>query len=212
MTDSTNKVFIDSNMLIFAADFQKEYVLEWMNSLYDDIYIHIDVYEELLFSSIRQTIDSFVQKNQWTLFDPFDPAFLSKAEQKIYRNRLADVKDAFYNMNMTRIETGKKAKTVSNIGEIATITACMMINARIICSNDFDIRTVIDQEDYRVLIGEQDVLLIQDSAEDFCVSCFQNKITSRKKVRTFYRSIIVESPNRKYSLDQLDKRLDEVGN
>lgn len=64
MTDSTQKVFIDSNMLIFAADFQKENVLEWMDKLYDNIYIHVDVYNELLTSSIKNTVDSFVAEKQ----------------------------------------------------------------------------------------------------------------------------------------------------
>lgn len=137
---------------------------------------------------------------------------MTKAEQEIYRNRLADVREAFREMNLTRIEEGKQAKTVSNIGEIATITACLMINARVICSNDFDIRTVVNQEDYRVLIDDQDVLIIQDSAEDFCVYCYQNKIASRKNVRTFYKSIIFESRQRQIKLKQIDKRLDKVEN
>lgn len=210
MISTSNKVFIDSNMLIFAAEFQKENVFEWMNNLYDIIYIHIDVYNELITSSIKDIVDSFVVEQQWTVFNPSDQSILSEVEQEIYANRLSDVKDAFHQMNLNRISVGKKAKTVSNIGEIATITACMMINARVICSNDFDIREVVQQEDYKILLNDQDVPLIQDSAEDFCVSCFQNGIASRKSVRRFYKTIIVESPQRDLKLIQINNKLDKV--
>lgn len=210
MTDSPQKVFIDSNMLIFAANFQKENVLEWMDNLYENIYIHIEVYNELLTSAIKNTVVSFVTEKQWLLFDPADSSCLTKVEQEIYRNRLTDVKEAFREMNLTRIGEGKRLKTVSNFGEIATITACLMVNARVICSNDFDIRMIAIQEDYRVLIDNQEVLLVQDSAEDFCVYCYQNEIASRKSIRSFYKSIIFESHQRQFKLEQLDKRLAEV--
>lgn len=196
MSNSIQKVFFDSNMLIFAVDFQKNNILEWMNLLYDDIYIHIEVYNELLTSSIKKTVRSFINEKQWTLFDPSDSSYLTKAEQEIYRNRLADVTESFQRMNLNRLKEGRPFKTVSNFGEIATITACLMINAKVICSNDFDIRTIVTQEDFRVLIDEQDVLIKQDSAEDFCVYCYQKEIASRKSVRNFYKSIIFESQQR----------------
>lgn len=186
MTDSPSKVFIDSNMLIFAADFKKENILEWMDSLYDEIYLHIDVYEELLTSSIRKKVETFAREKQWVIFDPFDTNFLTKPQQDIYRNRLMDVKDAFHRMNMVRIKNGQRVKTVSNLEEMATLAACMMINAQIICSNDFDIRTLIEQEDYRIMIDQQELPILQVSAEDFCFDCFQSGITSRKNVRAFY--------------------------
>ncbi|MBM7709229.1 hypothetical protein JOD14_001399 [Enterococcus lemanii] len=147
-------------MLIFAANFQKENVLEWMDNLYENIYIHIEVYNELLTSEIKNTVVSFVTEKQWLLFDPADSSCLTKVEQEIYRNRLTDVKESFREMNLTKIEEGKRMKPVSNFGEIATITACLMVNARVICSNDFDIRTIAIQEDYRVLIDNQEVLLV----------------------------------------------------
>ncbi len=63
MSNSIQKVFIDSNMLIFAVDFQKNNILEWMNLLYDDIYIHIEVYNELLTSSIKKLSVLLLMKN-----------------------------------------------------------------------------------------------------------------------------------------------------
>lgn len=83
-------------------------------------------------------------------------------------------------MNLQRIAEGKRPKSVSNLGEIATIAACLMINAGIICSNDFDIRTVVVTEDYRISLEDTDELITQDSAEDFCVHCIIHNVASRK--------------------------------
>ena len=135
---------------------------------------------------------------------------MSPIEQEIYQQRLTDVKDAFHRMNLQRIAAGKRPKTVSNLGEIATIAACLMINAGIICSNDFDIRTVVVLEDYRISLEDKDELISQDSAEDFCVYCVQQNVVSRKLVRNFYKMIIVEDVNRSRKLTQLNERIDAV--
>lgn len=139
MSDCSDKVFVDSNMIIFAADFQQANVFDWINELYQNVYIHKEVYNELLFPSVKNTVDGLIASGKWSLFDPKSATSLSPIEQEIYQQRLTDVKDAFHRMNLQRIATGKRPKTVSNLGEIATIAACLMINAGIICSNDFDI-------------------------------------------------------------------------
>lgn len=135
---------------------------------------------------------------------------MSPIEQEIYQQRLTDVKDAFHLMNLQRIAAVKRPKTVSNLGEIATIAACLMINAGIICSNDFDIRTVVVLEDYRISLEDKDELISQDSAEDFCVYCVQQNVVSRKLVRNFYKTIIVEDVNPSRKLTQLNERIDAV--
>lgn len=160
-------------------------------------------------SSIKEIVDSFIIKQQWTVFNP---SLLTKTEKNIYDIRLDDVKDAFHQMNLQRMRDGRKAKTVSNMGEIATISACIMINARVICSNDFDIREIVKQEDYRVLINDQDVPLMQESAEDSCISCLLNEIATRKDVRNFYKMIIVESPQRELKLQAFNHKLDDSSN
>lgn len=204
MTKHPNKVFIDSNMIIFAARFQKANIFQWINRIYDNIYIHVDVYYEILDRGIRKKVDEEVNVGNWHIFDP---RTLSSAEQAIYKERMKDVGNAFGEMNNQRIADDKPIKTVSNIGEIATITACMMIGARIICSNDFDIRTVVEQEDYRILVDGEDVLIVQDSAEDFCVLCYQDNPSDRSIIRKFYKSIIAEAHDRKIKLAKLDSRL-----
>lgn len=210
MSNRSDKVFIDSNMIIFAADFQQANVFDWINELYQNVYIHKEVYNELLFPSVKNTIDGLIAGGKWSLFDPKSVTSLSPIEQEIYQQRLTDVKDAFHRMNLQRIAAGKRPKTVSNLGEIATIAACLMINAGIICSNDFDIRTVVVMEDYRILLEDKDELINQDSAEDFCVYCVQQNVVSRKLVRNFYKTIIVEDVNRSRKLTQLNERLDAV--
>ncbi len=210
MSNRSDKVFIDSNMIIFAADFQQANVFEWINELYQNVYIHKEVYNELLFPSVKNTIDGLIAGGKWSLFDPKSATSLSPIEQEIYQQRLTDVKDAFHRMNLQRIAAGKRPKTVSNLGEIATIAACLMINAGIICSNDFDIRTVVVMEDYRISLEDKDELISQDSAEDFCVYCVQQNVVSRKLVRNFYKTIIVEDVNRSRKLTQLNERIDAV--
>lgn len=210
MNNRSDKVFIDSNMIIFAADFQQANVFDWINELYQNVYIHKEVYNELLFPSVKNTVDGLIASGKWSLFDPKSVTSLSPIEQEIYQQRLTDVKDAFHRMNLQRISVGKRPKTVSNLGEIATVAACLMINAGIICSNDFDIRTVVVMEDYRISLEDKDELINQDSAEDFCVYCIQQNAFSRKLVRNFYKTIIVEDVNRSRKLTQLNERLDAV--
>lgn len=65
-------------------------------------------------------------------------------------------------------------------------------------------------EDYRISFEDKDELISQDSAEDFCVYCIQQNVVSRKLVRNFYKTIIVEDINRSRKLTQLNERLDAV--
>lgn len=206
MTNRTNKVFIDSNMLMFAAEFQKADVFEWMDQLYGEIYIHQEVLNELILSSIKSKIETFLSTGRWKLFEP--RIILSELEFAIYQERLSDVKDAFSQMRLTAIEAGERVKSTTDLGEIATLAACMMIGAQIICSNDFDIRKIVEQEDYCISTDEADLPIIQDLAEDFCFYCYKNEIASRRDVRKFFGHIFRETPDvRKQKIEQLDKRL-----
>lgn len=89
------------------------------------------------------------------------------------------MRSAFNEMRLKSISEGARLKTTTDLGEIETIVACMMIHAQIICSNDFDIRSIIEQENYCISTDEADRSIIQDSAEDFCVYCCQNKIAKK---------------------------------
>ena len=206
MTKRSNKVFIDSNMLMFAAEFQQADIFEWMDQLYDEIYIHQAVLDELILSNTKSKVEAYLSTGQWKLFDPKN--MLPKLELAIYQERFMDVKNAFIEMRLKAVESGGRIKSTTDLGEIATITACMMIGAQIICSNDFDIRAIVEQEEYSISTDEDDWPIIQDSAEDFCVYCFKEEIAARKDIRKFFRYIIRESIHtRDQKLAQLDERL-----
>lgn len=80
-------------MLMFAAEFQKADVFEWMDQLYGEIYIHQEVLNELILPSIKSKIETFFSTGRWKLFEP--RIILSGLEFDIYQERLSDVKDAF---------------------------------------------------------------------------------------------------------------------
>ena len=59
------KVFIDANIIIYAESFEKTDVFLWINDLYEDIYIHKTVLDELKLSSTRKKINSFITEKRW---------------------------------------------------------------------------------------------------------------------------------------------------
>lgn len=69
MNDRSDKVFVDSNMIIFAADFKNANVFEWINELYHNVYIHKEVYNELLFPSVKKAVDELIASGEWIFFD-----------------------------------------------------------------------------------------------------------------------------------------------
>lgn len=95
MTNRTNKVFIDSNMLMFAAEFQKADVFEWMDQLYGEIYIHQEVLNELILPSIKSKIVE--QEDYCISTDEADlPIIQDSAEDfcfYCYKNEIASRKD-----------------------------------------------------------------------------------------------------------------------
>lgn len=60
--DRSKKVFIDSNMLMFAADFKQDNVFDWMDQLYEEIYIHKEVLNELLLSDVREKVNTYLSR------------------------------------------------------------------------------------------------------------------------------------------------------
>ncbi len=49
-------------------------------------------------------------------------------------------------MNQHRAEQGKRVKYITDTGEIAILAVCLLEDAQLICSNDADIGTVVEQE------------------------------------------------------------------
>lgn len=63
----TIRTFIDTNMLIFAGDYQKDNVFDWIDTLYSDVWIHIDVLNELLLGKNR--VEEEINSRHWHIFD-----------------------------------------------------------------------------------------------------------------------------------------------
>ena len=112
--------------------------------------------------------------------------------------------------NKKRLE-GKEVKHTSNIGEIDSLAAAMLVSANFISSNDYEIRELIQSEDLRVSSNEDQSpkLILQDTIEDLCVMVAGAEISSEKEVRKFFKVVYSRDSESKqeYKLAQLDIRL-----
>lgn len=197
------KVFIDANIIIYAESFEKTDVFVWINKLYEEIYIHKTVLDEVKLSSAREKIDSFINRNRWILFNPEDEETLSDALYDLYDAYVDNIHESFRQLNAKKIVESRELKYTNDLGEIHSLAAAVLLNAGIICSNDLDIREVI--EDSEILITADDetesVLITQDTLEDFCFYVIVYEIAKRRIARTFFKTI---HPDR---VDDLDQRL-----
>lgn len=197
------KVFIDANIIIYAESFEKTDVFLWINDLYEDIYIHKTVLDELKLSSTRKKINGFITEKRWILFDPEDEETLSDALYDLYDAYVDNIHESFRQLNAKKIAESRELKYTNDFGEIHSLAAAVLLNAGIICSNDLDIREVI--EDSEILITTDDetesVLITQDTLEDFCFYVIVYEIAKRRIARTFFKTI---HPDR---VDVLDQRL-----
>lgn len=187
------KVFIDANIIIYAETFEREDVFNWINNLYGEIYIHKEVLDELQVLSLRRKIDDFIENKQWTLFDPLKNDIVQNDEMhELYLAYLKQVKEGFFQLDKKKEDSGREKKNTKDIGEIHSIAAAMLISANVICTNDYDVREVI--EDTPIIIASEDeeadsYLLEQHTLEDFCILVCSNEIAKKSVVRKFYRAI-----------------------
>lgn len=195
------KVFIDANIIIYADSFGKTDVFEWINNLYEEIYIHKIVLEEVKLSSARKKIEGFITEKRWLLFDPEDEKALTDNQYDLYEAYLDDVHESFRQLDAKKISESRELKHTNDLGEIHSLAAAVLLNASIICSNDLDIKEVI--EDSEILIsedeGQESVLITQDTLEDFCYYVIVHEIAQRKLARKFFKTV---HPDRVDSLNQ----------
>lgn len=198
------RVFVDTNMLIFAAQYLKTNVFEWIDELYDNVWIHVDVLDELLVA--RQVVESEIQRRAWHVFDPVT---LTTDERVIYQAQVNQIKAAFRRMNQRRAEQGKRVKYTTDTGEIAILAVCLLEDAQLICSNDADIGTVVEQEQYTYVDATTGLeqLIVQDSLADFCYYCVVEAGIAKSKVRHFYKSLFDNKYERQQKLTEFDQRL-----
>ena len=198
------KVFIDANIIIHAGSFQKTDVFQWMNQLYEEIYIHIEVVKELQVPSIRKKAEEFVASGRWILFDPQEETLVPTEDlYDLYLIYLAEMREAFHQLDVKKEAEGRRLKNTNDLGEIHSLAAAMLVSVGIICSNDFDIREVIEDTPIYVTVEEEEesILMEQDTLEDFCYFVISHEVAERSMVRKFFKAIQPQN------IEKLDRRI-----
>ena len=103
MAKRTGAVFVDSNILFYAAYFQKENIFEWITALYEKIYVHQEVLNELLDGKVRNPVQELLDSGIWVLFNPENADCLSDEEYEIYLQYLDDVQQGFRNLDHKKL-------------------------------------------------------------------------------------------------------------
>lgn len=179
------KVFVDANILIHAATFKSADVFNWIDSLYEDIYIHQVVLDELLISDFRKKVQSYIDQGKWKLFDPDDETALTEDDYAIYESYLRDMHKAFSDLNEKKIKEGRPLKNTNDLGEIHSLAAVLLLGASIICSNDYDIQEVIQDTPIYATNGEANTLIEQDTLVDLCYQTIREGIERSRVVRKY---------------------------
>lgn len=190
MMKRDTKAFIDANILIYAGSFQKDDVFEWISLVYREIYIHVEVFNELRVSSIKSKVEKYLASGKWILFDPFDEKFLPDEDMyDLYSVYVDEMREAFYQLDVKKGIEGRRIKNTNDLGEIHSLAAAMLLGAHIICSNDFDIAEVIKDEGVYIDSEEESELLKQDTLVDVCALIIANEIAERGVVRKFLKAV-----------------------
>ncbi|PIJ98076.1 hypothetical protein [Lysinibacillus sphaericus] len=202
MSKRKGKVFIDSNILILATDYKLINVFDLIDSLYEDVYVHKIVYDELLIKEVQKNVDHKLE-NGWTLFDPDDETTLSDDMYDIYESYLGDVKQSFFDLDEKKIKEGRPLKHTNDLGEMHSLAAAMLLGASIVFSNDLDIIEVIHDSMLCISLDEEEdsVLIQHDSLIDFCYYLIIFEIESQANVRKLLKV------NHRHRLNELDDRL-----
>ncbi|ACA42251.1 MULTISPECIES: PIN domain-containing protein [Lysinibacillus] len=183
------KVFIDTNILFYASQYHIKDVFQWIESLYEEIYIHQMVLDELISSTARSKVESKLKEGQWILFDPDDEETLSDEQFAIYEGYLSDVKQAFVDLDEKKKSEGRRLKNTNDLGEMHSLAAAMLIGASIIFSNDYDVLEVIHDAQLCITLDEteESVLIDHDSLLDFCCYLVDSKLESKGPVKKFLK-------------------------
>ncbi|WP_322905320.1 hypothetical protein [Paenibacillus campi] len=180
-------------------------MFQWINNLYEEIYIHIEVLKELQVASVKKKVEHFIDSGQWMLFDPQEETYVPTEElYDLYLIYLRDIREAFAQLDVKKELQGRPLKNTNDLGEIHSLAAAMLLSAGIICSNDFDIREVI--EDAAIYITQDDedtesVFMQQDTLEDFCYFVINYGVAEKSTVRKFFKAIQPQH------ISRLDRRL-----
>lgn len=183
------KVIIDTNLPMQALDFRKYDVFDWIDNVNEDIYIYIEVVNEFRVESERKSILGIIKDRDWTLFDHNDEKSLSCELNSLYWEYVNGIHQGFESLKKKKEAQGIIPKTSNNIGEIHCIALAQLISGNIISSNDYEIREIILDENIRIYSADLDeeVLIEQDTIEDFCFYCVQGEIVKPSAVIQFFK-------------------------
>ena len=94
-------VFLDANMIIYISQFKKYDVATWLNTLYNRIYVHIEVLDELRLAQARDLCTTQIELSNWILFDPENSDILNDDQFEIYNSFLYEVRKDFTDFQLT---------------------------------------------------------------------------------------------------------------
>lgn len=113
--------FIDAN-IIHVANSRQVDVLDWLNSLYDRLLIHVEVSEELKISLKREKVDVLIAEDRWTLFNPkFEASIETDVLHDLYLVYVEEVQVVFEQLDEKKIKEGRPLKHTSDFGEIHSL-------------------------------------------------------------------------------------------
>lgn len=145
--------FIDANILIYIVEYKKDAVDKWFEQLYDFIYIHKDVLDELRTKGVRDFFQTKItDSDQWILFDPEDERSLTEEDYNLY--------EGFYNETRKQFgvyQEGRDYKSTTDKGDIAILAGCLFMEIPLITSQDSDYKTVIDKFNLKVSYGIESI-------------------------------------------------------
>lgn len=206
MNKRSGKVFVDTNILLHADMYQHDNIFDWIDALYEEVYIHQMVLDEILSASARNKVTQYIDDGRWHLFNPDDENCLSDDLYAIYEGYVHQIKQAFRQLDHKKVEQGRRLKGTNDLGEIHCLAAALLLSATIICSNDGDIQEVIDDNELEVASEDeqQNMKLVQDTLKDFCYYICLHKIASGPKVRKLLKAF------QKEKLHELDALLETI--
>lgn len=204
-----NKVFIDTNIIFSLLKIRNENALLWVKQLYEEVYIHETVLEELRYPTTKERVQELIDSKEWILFEE---STLTVTQSKEYQNIIKRLFITFE--NLTNSKYGNSPKKPSNLGEIYSIAAAAVINANVITSNDLSVKEAIEIEKI-MIIPEDDMnaeatLINQDTLEDFCFYCVENKICKEKIASYVIRDTYNNPIDKEIKLNSFKLRLNEL--
>jgi hypothetical protein len=107
MTMRPGKVFIDANVLNFAAFYQNSNVWDWLNELYETVYIHVSVLNELLIKQVEDKVQEMIDNHKWILFDSDDLRCISDEQFVIYERYKDLIKQGFVRLSIKKKPVGQ---------------------------------------------------------------------------------------------------------